>query len=137
MTDLASLRDLFSRLQPPERTFEWLMNMYMQSAVRVGALTVENWSTVGFPSAGAFRSFLVRFCAVGSREAGRELNPYGDRFQIHRATEDGMIGLDIQFVNTPAEQSVTIKAVPVSTADVQLESGLSVPVSPSLQPVAS
>lgn len=119
MTDVKTFRELVNRLHPPERSLDWLAEMCLQSAVDCGALEVADWTAAGFPTVGAFRSFLARIVSIGRKETGWDLDPYGDNFPLLRTYDSQPFKFDVKYTNTMSKQSLSVTAVslPVPSID--------------------
>ena len=112
MTNEAAIRELVSQLQLPDQGLQWLAESCFELAVRHGQLELSDWVGAGFPTVGAFRSFLARIASIGRRESNRDLDPYGDRFCIVRSFHNRFENLEIHFSNTMSNHFLSISTVP-------------------------
>jgi hypothetical protein len=115
MTNVAAIRELVSQLQLPDRGLHWLAESCFELAVRQGSLEVTDWVGAGFPTVGAFRSFLSRLISIGRRETQKDLDPYRDHFRIQRSFHNEAMTLEVHIANTMSDHSLSISTVPVLT----------------------
>ena len=61
------------------------------------------------------RPLLARIAKVAADESGVDFNPYDGRYRLRRAGESGPVYLDIELLNSPGEQRISIERKPVAS----------------------
>ena len=126
LTALEAVAALFAQVRSPDRGMDWLRECLLTATTAHGVVLLEcvplgdgerilyllgrHPVPVERVSVGHFRALLASFVALGRRESGADLDPYGDRFTLRR----GGVELHLDVANTPALQRLQIVRGPAA-----------------------